>query len=471
MANPPLDPSTPTSAVALSTPPRAGLPLVGSLPFLARDPLNFLLDSRAKLGDIFTLDLGVRKCICLNHPRHAQHVLREHTSHYAKGGPIWESIRKLIGNGLPASEGEFWLRQRRMMQPHFHKERLANVVKLMVEAIDESMDLWEQAADSGEPLDTYHAFSRMTMNVVVKALFGADMSTDVADMVGHKMDYAVKHILASLITTALPKWMPVPGRERNADALNTMDKVIYEVIARRRSRGSSDNDLLGMLIDAVDSETGGRMTDAQLRDEALALFMAGYETTSTTLAFACATIAERPDIAQALREEFDRVVGDQKPDASHIMRMPLSLLVMQEVTRLYPATYFIARVCVKDDVIDGFRIPAGTPIGVMAYVINRHPEFWQEPAKFDPWRFTPERSVGRHPLAWISFGTGQRICIGKEFSLMESQVALARLMSRFEFETVPGRPVKPELAATIRPKGGAWLRLRRRKPRPVAEVA
>jgi cytochrome P450 len=443
---------------------------VGALPSLAGDPLGYLLSARARYGDIYTLDLGLTRAIMLNHPRHAQHVLRDNARGYGKGGPIWDSIRCIVGNGLPTSEGEFWLRQRRMLQPHFHKDRLASLMHLMVGAIDESLARWDAAAESGEPVEAYHEFARMTMNVVVKSLFGAGITPEEADAVGHEMNYAVEHILASLFTNALPKWMPVPGRKRFEKALRTIDEVVYKLINRRRESKQSGGDLLGIMLDTVDDETGKGMEDIHMRDEAVSLLIAGYETTSTALAFICGCLLERPDIVRNLQDDFDKVIGQETPNLAHLPRLPLAQMVVQESLRMYPPTYWVLRTALEDDVIDGYRIPKGTIIGVTTYAIQRHPEFWQEPEKFDPWRFTPERSAGRHPLAWIPFGIGQRLCIGRDFALMEGQLFLARWLSRFDIEPVPGRPVKAGLAATIRPQGGVWIRLRKRTPRAVAAV-
>ncbi len=468
---PDISPPPSRENVARSLPPRVGLPLIGALPPLLPNPLRYIMEAREKHGDIYTLDIGFRNVIMLNHPRHAQHVLRDNPRAYGKGGPIWDSIRKIIGDGLPTTDGDFWLRQRRMMQPHFHRERLAKLLDLITDAVDGSMDVFEKAANSQAPIDVYHAFSHMTMNVVVQALFGADISKQTAEEVSVEFDYAVKHILASLVTHSLPQWMPVPGRKRFDDAVRLMDKVIYDLIARRRSRGTdAGGDLLGMLIDSVDADTGSGMTDRQVRDEALALLLAGYETTSTALAFAAANIASDPKIANSLNEEFSTVLGQERPALAHLARMPLSNMVLQESMRLHPPSYWIVRKSLQEDSIDGYHIPAGMVVGVVVYVIQRHPEQWDNPDAFDPWRFTPERSVGRHPLAWLPFGSGQRQCIGKEFAIMEGQIALARVLTRYELEPVPERPVKPEFAATIRPYRGAWLRLRRRAPRP-ANVA
>ena len=444
---------------------------MGALPSLLRDPAGFITSARARYGDIYTLDLGATQCILLNHPRHVHRVLRENARNYTKGGPVWGFLRMFTGNGLPTSDGELWLRQRRMLQPKFHKEYLISMMGLMVEAIDESLVDWNKAAESGKPFDAAQAIARMTMNVVVKTMFGADISQEEANLVNEELSYAFGYLVPGMVSNSLPSWVPFPGRRRFQQTIKTVDEIVFRLIDRRR-RGEKvqGGDLISMMLAAVDDETGKGMTDQQLRDEAVSTFIAGYETTSSAVAFALACLAERPEIAKALREECDSVLGDAAPSLSHLSGLQLTNLVLQETMRLYPPAYWTPRTATEDDVIDGYRIPAGTMVGVMTYVIHRHPELWQEPEKFDPWRFLPERSAGRNPLAYIPFGTGQRQCIGRDLSIMEGQIILARVVSRFEFEFAPGYVLKPEVATTLRPRGGVLLQLRKRATRTIAAV-
>jgi cytochrome P450 len=443
-----------------------GLPLVGALPFLFRNQLAQAVAAREKYGDIYNLKLGTMSCIALNHPRHAQHLLRDNAHAYGKGGPMWDFVREFVGNGLPTSEGEFWRRQRRMLQPQFIKERVNGLAGLIVNAIDETLEVWHQAAASGEPFKVSEAIARTTMNVIVKAMFGADISSEEAKIVNDELHYAFGFQAAKMLSGALPSWVPIPGSRRFDRAIGVIDGIVYRLIERRRSRGSegAGGDYIGLMLAAVDDETGARMTNEQLRDEAIAIFIAGYETTSTFLSFACGELAKNPQVAQALYAECDTVLGQATPTVAHLQRMPQLYMTIHEVLRLYPSAYWLPRTSEEEDVIDGFRIPKGTLVVLMTYVLHRHPEFWPEPERFDPWRFTPERSAGRHPLAWIPFGTGQRQCIGKDFALLEAQLILCRLLSSFEFELSPHHEIQAELAATLRPRNGMWLQVSKRTP-------
>lgn len=441
-------------------PTDAAFPVVGALPYLVRDRLDHLVDARNKLGDVYLLDIGVSRVIALNHPEHAQHILRDNVANYTKGNAIWESIRTLLGNGLPVSTGDFWRRQRRLVQPQFHRERLEAMASQMVDAIDETMQGWDDIVSSGAPIDIAAQLSRMTMRVIVKTMFGSTLDQRDADLVTSQFGYVNDFMLFGVVTQKLPSWLPVPGRRRYAEAIARIDEVVFRAIERHDDeRGGS---LIKILLDRVDDETGARMTPKELRDEAVAMFLAGYETTAVALAFAFHAMSEHHDIARALDDEILSVVGERRPTFADLPRLPLALAVTQEALRLYPPAYWVPRVAVHDDEIDGFHIPAGAEVGVMTYVIHRHPDFWKDPTRFDPGRFKPELAGSRHPLAWLPFGAGQRICVGKDFALMEAQLILARVLSRYRLDPVPGRAARVHVGTALRPAGGVWLRLRRR---------
>ncbi|MBX2997672.1 MAG: cytochrome P450 [Caldilineaceae bacterium] len=449
------------SAPALP-PTVGGMPLIGALPRLIKGKFDFLEAARQKEGDIYRLDLGFADAIVLCHPRHAQHVLLDNMKNYAKGGAMWDSVRTMLGNGLPVSEGAFWRRQRRMIQPAFHHQRLMAIADQMVAAIDESLERWEPYAQSGEPIDVAQAFTHMTMNVLVRTMFGSELKAGEAEAVGAELTYAIDFMLRAMMTNSLPAWMPVPGRARYQQAIRVIDEVVFNVIERgRQEKGAGDN-MLSMLLEMVDEESGERMTDAELRDEAVSLFLAGYETTSVAMSWALHFMTQQPEIRQRLQQEVDTVLGERKPTMMDLRQITYARNIMQESMRLYPPAYWIPRTAVEDDVIDGYHIPAGKMVAVMSQVIQRHPEQWEDPHVFDPDRFLPARSEGRHKLAWLPFGAGQRLCIGREFALMEGPFILARLMQRYEPVAVPEKVAQMHIGLTIRTKDGVWVKLNKR---------
>lgn len=439
-----------------------GLPLVGSLPWLLKDPFAFFATAREQYGDIYQLNLGLAKVVVLNNPRHAQHVLRDHAQNYRKGGPMWDAVRGLLGNGLVVSEGEFWLRQRRMMQPHFHRQRLAGLTELMIKAIDESLATWEPAADSGDPMNLLTGLNQLTMRVIVQTMFGSALTREEMEQAAEAITYALDFLMTAIITDALPGWLPVPGKKRYEQAIAKFDEIVYRIIAQSRAGDIEENHLLAMLMDTVDEETGEAMSDKQLRDEVATIFLAGYETTSLALTWAYDYLTQHPAVVQKLQTEVDGVLQGRRPTFADLPKLPYTKMVLQETMRLKPPSYWLPRETVADDVVDGYTIPAGTTVASLTYMYQRHPEYWPNADQFDPERFSPEQSAGRHGFAYVPFGAGQRMCIGRDFSFMEGQLALAMMVQRFDIKRAKMEETKTQLSSTLRPKNGLPVLLTRR---------
>ncbi|MEM7028489.1 MAG: cytochrome P450 [Chloroflexota bacterium] len=414
-----------------------GLPIIGPLPMMTKDFFGFITEARETYGDAYTLNFGPTKAIILNHPRHVEHVFLRHATNYSKGGPMWATIRDLIGNGLASSEGDFWRKQRRMIQPQFHHQRIAGLANLMMEAIDEGLADWDIAVDTNQSIDAEKAFSRITMKVIVKTMFGTGLNNEEADKVGNALTYALDYILKGVVTNMLPSWLPAPGRKQYQTAIDTIDEIVFGVIERRQQSGEEGDDLISLLLSAVDEESGQGMSKQQLRDEAVTMFLAGYETTATALKWAFYVLKEQPDIVKRLYDEIDLTLGDRTPTFADLRNLPYPRRVFQEALRLFPPAWWLMRTAVEDDEIDGYRIPAGTIVTPIPYTIHRHPDFWPEAEKFDPDRFTPERLSGQHKQAWVPFGAGQRMCIGREFALMEGQLILTRIFQKYRLLLSP----------------------------------
>lgn len=460
-----LESMTPSGSFATAVrqmPKTSNLPLIGSLPQLLRDPFGFVAQARQTHGDIYRLNLGLINVVVLNQPRHAQYVLRDNAANYSKSGPMWNAVRGMLGNGLVVSEGDFWLRQRRMMQPQFHRQRLAALQTLMVEAIAEALDSWEAAADGVTPFDLTPGFNRLTMKVIVRTLFGTGLTAQEMDDTAEAMTYALDFLMKAILVEPLPGWLPVPGRRKYQRALARFDEIVYGIIAQCRAGKLADDHLLAMLLDVVDEETGEGMTDQQLRDEVATLFLAGYETTSLALSWALHHLMQHPEMMGKMQAEVDGALDGRQPTLADLPQLPYTRMVLQEAMRLQPPSYWLPRTAVADDEIDGYHNPAGTQVVSLTYMYHRHPEHWENADEFDPERFTPERSANRHRYAWIPFGAGQRLCIGRDFAMMEGQLALAMVAQRFNITAVPDHEVKPMLSSTLRPKNGVMVTLEKR---------
>lgn len=448
-------------SLAQQLPRATGWPLIGELPALAGNPLGYLAQAQTTYGDIYQLNLGVTELMVLNHPRHAQHVLVDNARNYRKGGPIWDSLRTLLGNGLPVSEGDFWLRQRRMMQPHFHRRRLAALTNEIADALAQGLAVWPEAAGPEDPFDVMQGVTQLTMRVIMRALFGTSLpQSDMADA-SQALAFTLDHLLQGIFTQSLPSWLPVPGRRRYAQAVATIDRVVFDAIDRCRSN-PDEGSLIPMLLDMVDAESGEQMTPHQLRDEAVTMFLAGYETTATALAWAFHFLTQDPALLTRLQAETDAVLEGRTPGLADLPQMPYSRQVFQEALRYYSPSWQLTRTAVEADQIDGFAISPGQNVAVMQHTIHHHPEFWPEPARFDPDRFKPGTSADRPATAWIPFGAGQRLCIGQELALMEGQLALTMIAQRFDVRALSGRVARPQAGITLRPQDGVWVEVRAR---------
>lgn len=450
---------------ALPTSTRSKSPPITSLteiPKIIKDPLDYLVNAQKKYGDIYTLNLGVTKVIVLNHPDYAQHVLQQNVANYPKGGALWDSLGTLLGNGLPVSNGDFWLRQRRMMQPQFHRKRLEALTELMISAIDEEMAKWDEAAVSGETFNITAAFNHTTMRIIVRTMFGAGLSGDEMEKVSDSLTYALDFILKGMITNFFPGWMPVPGRKRYQEAVQTIDEIVLKIIQQRRESDEEAEDMITLLLRMVDDETGETMTDQQLRDEAVTLFLAGYETTAVALNWLMFFLLHHPEVASRLRDEVDTVLGTRTATFADLPQLAYTRMLMLETLRICPPVWWMLRATIADDQIGNCPIPAGATVAPIPYTIHRHPDFWDDPETFDPERFTPERAAGQHKLAWVPFGSGQRICIGKEFAIMEGQLILAAIIQRYDLTAVSTKVPEKQASITIRSKEPVYVKLKKR---------
>jgi len=435
--------------------------LLGALPSFLRDPLALLRRAR-EAGNVSRLELGFVDAVTLHHPDHFDHVFRTHHRNYLKEGPFWAGVRSVLGNGLPTSSGEEWRLHRRMMQPQFHRQRLTALATLVIDALDESLD-WDDVGSSWQTLDVGSRMPHLTINVVAAAILGSHTSRAHAQVVAQQAAFMNEHMFRAMITHRLPSWLPLPGRDRFAQATATLRREVQRIIDERRSRTGEGDDLLGLLIAATDDETGASMSDEQLVDETTSLLLAGYDTTATGLQWCLHLLTQHPEHLGRLREECDAVLHGRNPRAEDLRRLTYARWVMQEAMRLYPPVWWLPRMAAEDDEIGGHAIAKGTVVAPVMYTVHRHPEFWPDAERFDPERFSPERSAGRHPLAWCPFGAGPRKCIGQELSLMEATFALAMIVQRFELAS-SNHVVRPVVNTVLRPADGVHLQIRRRKP-------
>lgn len=431
-----------------------GVPLLGSLPALRRDPLGLFVRAMQAYGDVVRLQMGHQTIHLVTHPDGVRHVLQDQNKHYNKDTRGYAIMRTALGQGLLTSDGGFWLRQRRIAQPAFHKRRLQSFAAQMVQAADAMLDRWRL----GQPLDVASELMGLTLRVVVQTLFGADETPPVAQ-VAHALEVTLRTLNARTMGLWVPDRWPTPQNLRLRAALQTLDAVVMGYIQARRADPalSERADLLSMLVQARDEDTGEQMDDTQLRDEALTLFLAGHETTASALSWTLALLSQHPAVARRLRAEVVDALGDAPPTFEDLARLPYTGQVLDEAMRLYPPAWTLARRAQRPDTIGGFHIPDQAYVIICPYATHRHPAIWDNPEGFDPDRFAPDAAAARPRFAYFPFGGGPRLCIGQSFALMEAKLILARVTQRVALSLVPGYLPTPEPLITLRVRDGLWM--------------
>lgn len=422
------------------------------------DPLGLFTEGR-ELGDVVRMRVGFFHINAVYSADAAARILIERQPNYVKQTRGYQQLRRILGQGLLTAEGAHWKRQRRIAQPAFNHRRVAAFADSMERATLDLADRW--ALQAGQIVDVAEAMNRLTLRIAGETLFSLDISGE-SDEVGTALSDMLGGFIPT-ITNPLLTWFPSPARTRMRRGKDTLDRVVREIIARRRAqdpRGENTDDLLGMFMAARD-EDGQGMSDEQLRDEVLTMLLAGHETTANALAWTFWHLANAPEATQKLHEELDALSG---PLLESYPRLTWTGQVLDESMRLTPPAWVESRMAVEADVIDGFHIPAGSFVFIPQFAIHRSPKYWHEPLRFDPTRFGPGPHTcpdgsPRPKQAFLPFGDGQRKCIGEHFAKMEARIVLSTLARRFRLEALPGQTVGMEPTVTLRPRDGLPLRV------------
>lgn len=440
-----------TETRMLQSVPRVnGVPVLGVLPRLWRDPLAFFLRTGTENPRIAVFQIGPATMYLAGHPDSVKYLLQDNNKNYVKG---YDTVKPLLGDGLVTSEGELWRRQRRLMQPAFHRQRIAELLPLMTGSTEIMLNGW-RSRPAGQPLNLAHELMLLTQNIIVRTMFSADVSgraEEIAEAFATVMQY-----LNSIMFTPIPHYdkLPTPTNLRFRKAMQFIDSVVYGLIRERRASGVQRNDLLQMLMDAREEGTGEGMSERQMHDEILTIFLAGHETTATLLSWTFYLLGQHPEAEERMRAEFAEVLVGRNPGFEDVGRLSYTRQVIDETLRLYPPAWMFARQAVADDEIGGYHIPARSMIVVSPYVTHHLPEFWPEPFHFDPERFAPGADAGQHRYAYFPFGGGPRLCIGNNFALMEAPIILSMIMQNFRLRPVEGADVRISPRATLRLRPG-----------------
>ena len=427
-----------------------------------RDPIAFLMSIARDFGDVAHFGGGSQHYFLVNHPEYIKDILVTHHAHFKKGRGL-ERAKRLLGNGLLTSEGEFHHRQRRLALPAFHRDRMARYGSLMVEYAERlQRERWHE----GQTLDVAGEMMRLTLAIVGKTLFDTETEAE-----AEQVRQAVSEIMLPFNRLMVPfagllERLPLRTNRQFAQARNRLDSIIYRIIEDRRRSGEDRGDLLSMLLAAQDEEgDGGQMTDLQLRDEAITIFLAGHETTANALTWTWYLLSENPEAESRLHEELDSVLAGRLPTADDFPRLRYTEMVLTEVMRLYPPAWIMARRALKEYQLGSCVVPVGAIVIMSPYVMHHDPRYFPDPLRFDPSRWTPEARAARPQFSYFPFGGGPRRCIGDGFAMMEGIMVLATLAQTWRMRHVENHRIELQPLITLRPKHGMQMVASRRQAR------
>jgi cytochrome P450 len=435
--------------------------LIGNMPLASRNPLAQFSEWAREFGDIFYYRAAWIHVYFLNHPDLIETVLVRNYQNFLKDHVIRKS-RWFFGEGLLTNEGDSWLRQRRLAQPAFHRERIAGYAKIMTSYASRQLDGWQ----TDEPFDIHQEMMQLTLRIVVRALFSVE--PEQIGAISTAMNVMMRNSAGlRLLLPPVARYLPTPGMIRFRRAVRELDAAVYRIIVARRKDDHDRGDLLSMLMQARDQD-GERMNDKQLRDEVMTFLLAGHETTALTLSWTWYLLAQYPSVEDKLQAELERVLGGRAPEFSDLPALAFAERVIKESMRLYPPAWSLARTVVSDFELSGYRIPAGTNVVMSQWIMHRDPRYFASPEKFDPDRWLPERAQQLPRFAYFPFGGGPRQCIGNSFAMMEATLLLATIAQRFSLRATSNEEIVPVPSFTLRPKSGIVMTAQPKRARAAA---
>jgi cytochrome P450 len=415
-----------------------------------------------KYGEIFSLSLPFVRLAIAASPEYAKYVLVDNNKNYQKS-LAYDMLKLLLGNGLLTSEGEFWKKQRRLAQPAFHKQKLADLTAMMVRKAQQETDSMQAKAESGEYFDVAPQMTNLTLEIISEAIFSNGVD-DKADLISHQITLLNQYATDKLNSPIrLPALFPTPSNVKERKAIKILDQIIFDIIDKRRKEGVSKSDLLSMLLDARDQDTGEAMDNRQLRDEVMTIFIAGNETTANAMAWTLFLLSQNPEAEEKMLREIDeKLDAGVELNFQNVLGFQYVRQVIDESMRLFPPAWIVGRRNTEDDEIGSYHIKKGTNVLMPIMYFHRSEKYWDEPLKFKPERFAPELKNNIDRYVYFPFGGGPRLCIGNNFAIIEMQIILISMYRKYKFRLQPGFNVEAEPLITLRPKYGMVMKVEKR---------
>ncbi|MBD2438655.1 cytochrome P450 [Nostoc sp. FACHB-110] len=440
---------------------------VNALEEYSRDHLGFMQRCTQEYEGIVPLKFDDQWFCLLTNPDYITEVLKDRLL-FVKT-PELHLIHEVVGNGLLVSEGDFWLRQRRLAQPVFHQQQINSYAAVMVDYAEQMLKTWQD----GEVKDIQAAMMRLSLNIVMKTLFDQNVQDAAAGSIDNALNetmnwfeyQAAKDVMSALseigeIKQNTQQMSAEEMEQRYQKAIALFDETIYAIIKQRRASGKTGKDLLGMLMQVEDADDGSRMTDKQLRDEAVTLILAGHETTANALSWTFLQLAQNPDVREKLSTELKTVLNGRTPTLADLPQLTYTNWVIKESMRLYPPVTEISREATQDCEIGGYFIPKGTNLIVSQWAMHRDGRYFSEPELFQPERWANDLEKQLPRGVYFPFGDGPRVCIGKSFALMEAVLLLATIAQKFQLDLVSNQNIELQISITLRARHGIQFLLK-----------
>ncbi|MGZ4958385.1 MAG: cytochrome P450 [Methylomonas sp.] len=434
--------------------------LLGNIRQVKANPFQAFCDWQREYGDLVGFRIATQKFYLFSHPKLVEQALIKQSDVFVKmyNPEKPKGLGLVLGQGLVTSKGDLWQRQRRLIQPVFQRSNLASLLPQIAMAGKHLLSRWRLRGDGAE-VNLCDEMMRMTLEVITQTMFSTSV-LDKIDQIGPALETALRHAAKNAFNpVAVPLWMPTQANQAFTRSMALLDEVIYGIIEQRRAKPSNQPDLLDMLLEARDQGSGKKMTDQQIRDEVITIFAAGHETTSNLLSWTLYLLAKNPDVLCKLREELEAMPKDKIPKSSDLQGLSYIRAVLNESMRIRPPVGIMIRKLSQDTKVDGYAINAGSLAIFSIYNIHHHPEFWPEPERFDPDRFLTNEN---RRFSYMPFGTGERVCIGNHFAMLESQLLLSMIVQCYDIELLSEDDAVIDMAVSLRPKGGLPVRIRRR---------
>lgn len=446
-----------------SLPPGPGaLATLAALPSLLRNPMLLGRELIARYGGIVRLNIGLDNLYLIGQADYADYVLREHSDQFRKSGKLWNAASAMLGNGIATSEGDFWLRQRRIMQPQFTRQRLSALSDIMTSAAREELESWRELA-TGQPFNLAAQVTYLSIGIFLRTIFNTGMTRAEREEVGRATNTVISHLHHVMWGAVLPKWAVLPGTRRWNEAMRVVDQFVASTIDKRRRAevGTAErgDDILGLLIGARDESTGEAMSDQQLRDEATTLILAGFETTATAITWSLYELCRHPELERKIRQECDSVLGTRPPTFADLARLTYTKMFLSETLRVHSVVWMVHRLSTAEAELGGFRIPANSIVVVLVDAIHHNPALWKSPHEFQPERFSQQESAGRPRAAFLPFGMGPHQCIGNNLALIQATQVLVMLLQRYRIKLATPLSVQSLPRIVQKPREEVLVRL------------